>query len=393
MYVLAGPNGAGKSTLYETRLKQIHPGVEFINADLLATAALGRHAETREDAQLGQRLANERRATLLAARADFITESTFSHESKLELIRDAKAVGYRVQLYHVNVRSPDISVARVEGRVNSGGHDVPENKIRERYARNQPLIRQAAIEADSAYVFDNSRQDKPPRLAIGLDRGRVSMVGENVPSWAMKLYSAELQKYPKERLNPLAASFDQARKLVTAELGDGASTYISRSGGTYRGTIIGATSQHTLQQIGRTSVIAHITQRLGGELDLGTNVTVAYPGAEKGSRAVASIQIRGNEPGANQVQAAALRELPRDEALKREPGLKGAYGLIDAAMSAIPKADARTKQKVSHAMKERLAHYIERGVPLPARAKDKTVAEVPGKTPARSKPTGEDRER
>ena len=77
----------------------------------------------------GQQLANERRAALLQAGHSLITESTFSHASKLDLIDQAIARGYRVVLYHVNVRTPDVAVARVLGRVARGGHPVPEDRV------------------------------------------------------------------------------------------------------------------------------------------------------------------------------------------------------------------------------------------------------------------------
>ena len=66
LHILAGPNGAGKTTLYEARVRQLAKA-PFVNADQLSFEALGRHAENREDAELGQSLANARRDALMAA--------------------------------------------------------------------------------------------------------------------------------------------------------------------------------------------------------------------------------------------------------------------------------------------------------------------------------------
>ncbi|MGH6909204.1 MAG: AAA family ATPase, partial [Phenylobacterium sp.] len=142
LHILAGPNGAGKTTLYEARVRQLAKA-PFVNADQLSSEALGRHAESREEAELGQSLANARRDALMSAGESLVTESTFSHPSKLDLIRQAKALGYRVFVYHVNVESADDAVARVAAREARGGHPVPEANIRGRYERNQPLIREA----------------------------------------------------------------------------------------------------------------------------------------------------------------------------------------------------------------------------------------------------------
>jgi predicted ABC-type ATPase len=187
LHILAGPNGAGKTSLYDARIRQL-TDAPFVNADLLAAEALGRHPVTREEAEMGQALANARRDELIAAKASLVTETTFSHPSKLDLIRRAKALGYRVIVYHVNLETADYAVARVAFRAASGGHPAPEAKIRERYDRNKPLIREAVLMSDRAFVFDNSALGKPPRRLITFVDGVARDVVEDMPGWARELY-------------------------------------------------------------------------------------------------------------------------------------------------------------------------------------------------------------
>jgi predicted ABC-type ATPase len=191
LHILAGPNGAGKSTLYELALRR-SVSAEFVNADLLAREALGRHALTLADAQLGQRLAEARRDALMAAGESLVTESTFSHPSKLDLVRRAKALGYEVVLYHLHLASVDHAIARVASRAARGGHPVPEDKLRGRYARNPALIRQAVLGADRAFVFDNSKLGAAPRRLIVFLSGRPVAVAPDLPAWARDLYGADL---------------------------------------------------------------------------------------------------------------------------------------------------------------------------------------------------------
>lgn len=193
LHVIAGPNGAGKTTFYELQLRRL-TDAEFVNADRLAEAHLGHVARTAEESALGQRLAQERRDALMEAGESLVVESTFSHPSKVDLVRDALAAGYRVALYHINVRDPDYAVARVEARVEQGGHPAPEDRVRARYARNQPLIREAVLAADRAYVFDNSRLGEPPRRLLSFVDGRVTDVGLDLPAWALALYGEDLPK-------------------------------------------------------------------------------------------------------------------------------------------------------------------------------------------------------
>ncbi|KQU91522.1 hypothetical protein ASC78_00855 [Variovorax sp. Root318D1] len=189
MIMLAGPNGAGKTTFHEL---VIRPRIKalFINADLIQREELG-------DSSMGAAyraaaIAESRRRQALEKGISFVSESTFSHPSKLELIRDAQAAGFRVVVYHINVRRPELSVSRVAQRVDEGGHDVPEDKIRERFERNQPLIREAVLLADHAFVYDNSGLNMPARRVIAFTKGRVTAASEDLPDWARALYGREL---------------------------------------------------------------------------------------------------------------------------------------------------------------------------------------------------------
>lgn len=135
MILLAGPNGAGKSTLYQTRVAPAFAG-PFVNADVIQRDDLG--DDSPEASYRAAEMAADRRSKILSKGGDLATETVFSHPSKLDLIREARARGYTVWVMHVGVDSPDLSVARVAHRVGTGGHAVPEAKIRERYERSAP---------------------------------------------------------------------------------------------------------------------------------------------------------------------------------------------------------------------------------------------------------------
>ena len=189
LVLLAGPNGAGKSTLYQTRVAPSFSG-PFINADLIQRDEL--RDASMEASYRAARIAAERRADLLEARKSFATETVFSHPSKLDVITDARARGYMVIVMHVGVDDPDLSVARVRARTEEGGHDVPEQKIRDRYARGQPLIRQAVRQADRGMVFDNSTLNAPPRLSLLFAAGRLLQAEPVLPRWVLSGYAEDL---------------------------------------------------------------------------------------------------------------------------------------------------------------------------------------------------------
>jgi len=93
------------------------------------------------------------------------------------------------------VASPDLAIARVQTRVAAGGHDVPADTVISRFPRTLDLIRQAALRADRAYVFDNSRLDRGITHLLTFEAGRLRRIGAWLPDWAKRAYADELREY------------------------------------------------------------------------------------------------------------------------------------------------------------------------------------------------------
>lgn len=178
LHLLAGPNGAGKSTLAESILiPRTH--LPFVNADLLAEQLWpgDRDEQSRRAAAVSQLAAGER-DRLMAEKVSFITETVFSHPSKVDLLRRAQLFGYTVSL-HIVMVPEDLAVERVADRVTFGGHTVPEDKIRGRYGRLWELVARARAMVDRADFYDNSSLDEPFRRVAVYEYGQP--VGQ--PSW------------------------------------------------------------------------------------------------------------------------------------------------------------------------------------------------------------------
>ena len=159
LHVLVGPNGAGKSTLY-ARVIEPETHLPFVNADVM----LAEHPELYADAYEAGRAAAERRSELLEARTSFVTETVFSHPSKVEFLRDAVDAGYLVHLDVVAI-PVDLAVARVAQRAATGGHDVAEDKIRTRYIILWMNVLEALPIVRELTVYDNSKADGPRQIA------------------------------------------------------------------------------------------------------------------------------------------------------------------------------------------------------------------------------------
>ena len=176
--LVVGPNGAGKSTFVELTLAPLLPGSAFVNADEIA-----KHRWPQSPAQHSYeaaRIASDTRLKLIELGESFISETVFSHPSKLELIDTAQATGYTLVL-HVVMIPEDLAVLRVQHRVLAGGHRVPEDKIRERHQRLWPLVAAAGARADISTFYDNSAV-RGPRIIAQLAGGFV--VGSSAwPTW------------------------------------------------------------------------------------------------------------------------------------------------------------------------------------------------------------------
>ncbi|MGB9223749.1 zeta toxin family protein [Mycobacterium sp.] len=173
--LVVGPNGAGKSTFVELTLAPLLPRPLLVNADEIAGQQWPN--DPAEHAYEAARVAADTRTALIATGHSFIAETVFSHPSKLELIDHAHTAGYTVVL-HVLLVPEELAVQRVSHRVRGGGHDVPENKIRERYQRLWAFVATAVARCDSATVYDNSAL-KGPRIVAQMSGGH--LIG--APDW------------------------------------------------------------------------------------------------------------------------------------------------------------------------------------------------------------------
>jgi len=173
---LAGPNGAGKTTFYRTYLRP--SGLRFVNADVIAL-------DLRVDTYEAAKVADSLRRQLVEQRESFIFETVFSDPvgDKLAFLKEAESLGYSVVLFFIGIKGPDVSDQRVAMRVLKGGHDVPGDKLRERYPRIMNNLRRALLELPNVRVYDNGDLKRPYRLVATREDGREVELHGPTPEW------------------------------------------------------------------------------------------------------------------------------------------------------------------------------------------------------------------
>jgi predicted ABC-type ATPase len=164
--VLAGPNGAGKSTSAAHLLRDALSVDEFVNAD---TIAQGLSAYRPESAAVAAgRVMLERMAHLARERRDFAFETTLAGRGHARWLRKLRSEGYRCHLIFLSLPNPDLAEARVAERVRRGGHQVPEEVVRRRFAGGlKNLFTCYADVVDSWQVYDNADVTGPRLIAAG----------------------------------------------------------------------------------------------------------------------------------------------------------------------------------------------------------------------------------
>jgi predicted ABC-type ATPase len=129
--IIAGPNGAGKTTFARSFLPKEAQCTRFINADLIA-AGLSPFAPEAESIRAGRLMLAEI-ADCAQRGESFAFETTLSGLSYLRHIQQWRALGYHVSLYFLTLPNVESALSRVAGRVQQGGHNIPEAVIRRRF--------------------------------------------------------------------------------------------------------------------------------------------------------------------------------------------------------------------------------------------------------------------
>ncbi len=178
LHLLAGPNGAGK-TSYVRDVLAPATHLPVINADEIAAERWPDAPEVH--AYEAAEVAETQRRERMAEGTSFISETVFSHPSKVRLVSDAVDAGFLVHL-HVIMIPVELAVQRVLDRVRRGGHTVPEQRIRDRYDRLWGYVTAAIRLADRAEVLDNTSARTPFQRCARFAHG--APVGSPIwPAW------------------------------------------------------------------------------------------------------------------------------------------------------------------------------------------------------------------
>ena len=156
LYLIGGANGSGKTTTAKRILPNSLEVIEYVNADEIAAGISMFNPES--VAIIAGRLMLERLEFLSNSGVNFAFETTLDARSFANFLRKSKLRGYTINLIFFWLQSPELAIERVRRRVETGGHNIPEDVIRRRYARGIKNLLELYIPlCDSWIIYDNSR--------------------------------------------------------------------------------------------------------------------------------------------------------------------------------------------------------------------------------------------
>jgi len=191
-WLIAGINGAGKSTLVNNLRSRRILNANYYNPDSITQWILEHKNLGRLVSKLplcskhGLNLANKHAAnlamdivniTLEKTDGSLAIETVLSTDKYRECVELAKKSGRKIGLVYVGLKSADQAIERVKARVEGGGHDVPEKKIRERWVRSLAQLPWFVEQADLALIYSNAN-DKPGQLANGPEQLAIKTGGK-----------------------------------------------------------------------------------------------------------------------------------------------------------------------------------------------------------------------
>ena len=158
LVLVAGPNGSGKSTIADTYIEERFPIWPKLNADrLLLGLKHNKLLNPKPDPAIqAAQMVDTTASGLAVLREPFVLETVLSSPKYERLVWVARRSGLIFRLIYVTTESSDINVERVRQRVQSGGHDVPEDRIHSRWRRSMKNLGWFAERADRLIVADNS---------------------------------------------------------------------------------------------------------------------------------------------------------------------------------------------------------------------------------------------
>jgi len=175
LYIISGCNGSGKTTASYTLLPDLLNCREFVNSDEFAKSLSP--FDPSAASVTASRYMLMKINYLLDRKADFAVETTLATRSLLQIVLQAKQLGYETTVLYFWLNSPELAIERVRDRVVSGGHNISDAVVRRRYVMGLQYLFDVYIPVIDHWILaDNS---KPPFSVVAEGSKDVIYIKDN----------------------------------------------------------------------------------------------------------------------------------------------------------------------------------------------------------------------
>ena len=139
----------------------------------------------------------------IARGLDYNFETTLGGNTIPRLLEKAADSGSAIRIWYIGLSSLELHIERVRARVEKGGHDIPEEKIRERYDRSRlnlvrllPLITELVVYDNSGERDPDLNEEPEPLLILRMRDRQMKEMCElpQVPQWAKPIVLAAMEE-------------------------------------------------------------------------------------------------------------------------------------------------------------------------------------------------------
>lgn len=205
IHVFAGVNGSGKSSILGERIKSA--GGSFFNPDTFTRDLMTADPSlTLEEAQSAAWcFGRDSLVEAITSGRNYAFETTLGGNTITRILLNAAKSGNLISVFYIGLESVDLNIARVANRVSRGGHDIPTEKIRQRWYGSIENICTLLPYLNELNVYDNSltvnpgERPKTKRLVSisggKLLKSREDLLSPDFPEWAQPIAMAALDAF------------------------------------------------------------------------------------------------------------------------------------------------------------------------------------------------------
>ncbi len=175
--IVAGVNGAGKSSLTGVLRTEIRNLGKIVDVEKMIAKCDG-------DAIKGGKRLIALIDECLEREVCFTQETTLSGHRVLATVKKAIEKGYYIRLYYVGLNTVEESLARIENRVQKGGHNIPDLDVKRRFGKRFEDLAAVLQYCDEATFYDNENGF----VAVAeYKNGEILQIGSERPQWLGEL--------------------------------------------------------------------------------------------------------------------------------------------------------------------------------------------------------------